>query len=303
GRAHRRRVQVGGLPDLAVRAGERPDRARGGGGGRRGARAGPGTHGGHEGVRRARRGVRGERGHGVGDPAARARAARAVPAGAPGRVRRAAQDDLRQDPPGRAARAGVRPVRPRAGRVPRGGLPGPADPVAVARRPHGRNWRSVAGILGRDGRLGRMSFDVSALPDVSGLTVGILGGTGDQGRGLAYRFARGGLTVRIGSRSAERGARAAAELAAMPGVAPGALSGGENPYACGADLVVIAVPFAGHAGTVAELGEALAGKIVVDCVNPLGFDKSGPYALDVPEGSAAQQAAVLLPASRVVAAF
>ena len=148
-----------------------------------------------------------------------------------------------------------------------------------------------------------MSFDVSALPDVSGLTVGILGGTGDQGRGLAYRFARGGLTVRVGSRSAERGARAAAELAALPGVAPGALSGGENPYACGADLVVIAVPFAGHAGTVAELGEALAGKIVVDCVNPLGFDKSGPYALDVPEGSAAQQAAVLLPASRVVAAF
>ena len=49
--------------------------------------------------------------------------------------------------------------------------------------------------------------------------------------------------------------------------------------------------------------EPLAGKIVVDCVNPLGFDKQGPYALTVAEGSAAQQAAALLPESRVCAAF
>ena len=52
-----------------------------------------------------------------------------------------------------------------------------------------------------------MAYDASALPDVSGLTVGILGGTGDQGRGLAYRLARAGQTVLIGSRSAERAAR------------------------------------------------------------------------------------------------
>jgi NADPH-dependent F420 reductase len=148
-----------------------------------------------------------------------------------------------------------------------------------------------------------MAFDVSALPDVSGLSVGILGGTGDQGRGLAYRFARGGLAVRIGSRSAGRGERAAAELAALPGVPDGALTGGDNAYACGADLVVVAVPWEGHAATVAELRDVLAGRIVVDCVNPLGFDKQGPYVLDVPEGSAAQQAAALLPASRVCAAF
>ena len=148
-----------------------------------------------------------------------------------------------------------------------------------------------------------MSFDPNALPDVSGLTLGILGGTGDQGRGLAYRFARGGLTVRIGSRAAERGARAAAELAGLPGVPAGRVSGGDNVYACGADVAVVAVPWEGHAGTVAELGDALAGKIVVDCVNPLGFDKHGPYAVEVPEGSAAQQAAILLPASRVCAAF
>jgi NADPH-dependent F420 reductase len=143
----------------------------------------------------------------------------------------------------------------------------------------------------------------SNLPDVSGYAVGILGGTGDQGRGLAYRFARAGHSVRIGSRSAERGAAAAAELAALPGVAEGVLSGGDNAYACGADVVIVAVPWEGHGDLVAGLREALAGKVVVDCVNPLGFDKHGPYRLEVPEGSAAQQAAGLLPESRVCAAF
>jgi NADPH-dependent F420 reductase len=54
---------------------------------------------------------------------------------------------------------------------------------------------------------------------------------------------------------------------------------------------------------VAPLRESLVGKVVVDCVNPLGFDKQGPYALRVEEGSAAQQAAALLPESRVCAAL
>lgn len=148
-----------------------------------------------------------------------------------------------------------------------------------------------------------MGLDAIALPDVSELAVAILGGTGDQGRGLAYRLARAGQRVRIGSRSAQRGAQAAAELAAMPGVR-GEVSGGDNEAVCReADIVIVAVPWDGHAQTVAGLRDALAGRIVVDCVNPLGFDKAGPYALVVPEGSAAQQAAALLPDSRVCAAF
>jgi NADPH-dependent F420 reductase len=148
-----------------------------------------------------------------------------------------------------------------------------------------------------------MAFDRSALPDVGDLTVGILGGTGDQGRGLAYRLARAGQRVRIGSRSAQRGEAAARELAGLPGVGAGTVTGGDNPYASAADLVIVAVPWEGHAELVASLAGALAGKVVVDCVNPLGFDKRGPYPLDVPEGSAAQQAAALLPQSRVCAAF
>jgi NADPH-dependent F420 reductase len=147
-------------------------------------------------------------------------------------------------------------------------------------------------------------LDVTALPDVTDLTVGILGGTGPQGRGLAYRWARAGQRVQIGSRSETRGAEAAAEIAAMPGVVNGNhVSGGDNAHACDADVVVVAVPWEGHATLLTELAPRLTGKIVVDCVNPLGFDKHGPYVLVVPEGSAAQQAATLLPESRVCAAF
>jgi NADPH-dependent F420 reductase len=148
-----------------------------------------------------------------------------------------------------------------------------------------------------------MTFDPTVLPDVSDLTVAILGGTGDQGRGLAYRLARAGQRVLVGSRSAERGGRAAAELSAMPGIVT-EVRGGDNGYAAGlADVAIVAVPWEGHAETVAALAAPLAGKVVVDCVNPLGFDAHGPYALAVPEGSAAQQAAALLPGSRVCGAF
>ncbi|MFC7546201.1 NADPH-dependent F420 reductase [Plantactinospora sp. GCM10030261] len=150
-----------------------------------------------------------------------------------------------------------------------------------------------------------MAYDASTLPDVSGLTVGIIGGTGDQGRGLAYRFARAGQQVLIGSRSAERAEQSARDIAALPGVAAGAeVTGADNvETARRSDVVIIAVPWDGHADTVAALREPLAGKLVVDCVNPLGFDKQGPYPLRVPEGSAVQQAAALLPESRICAAF
>ena len=66
---------------------------------------------------------------------------------------------------------------------------------------------------------------------------------------------------------------------------------------------MIAVPWEAHESTLTACREALAGRIVVDAVNPLGFDKQGPYLIAVPEGSAAQQAAALLPDSRVTAAF
>ena len=138
-------------------------------------------------------------------------------------------------------------------------------------------------------------------PDLLDLTVAVLGGTGPQGRGLARRFAQAGLTVVIGSRTEEKGAAAGVELAEATG---GSVTGTDNLRAAEAgDLVLVVVPWDGHAELLAELAPALAGKVVVDCVNPLGFDKQGAYALKVEEGSATEQAAAILTESTVVGAF
>jgi hypothetical protein len=147
-----------------------------------------------------------------------------------------------------------------------------------------------------------------ATPDLTGRTIGVLGGTGPQGKGLALRWAVAGLAVVLGSRSAARAEQAAAELAEQAGLpAPGAggpITGADNPgCAAAADIVLVAVPWDGHDSLLTSLREPLAGKIVIDCVNPLGFDKQGPFPLRVEEGSAAQQAAALLPDSVVTAAF
>ena len=142
-----------------------------------------------------------------------------------------------------------------------------------------------------------IALDPRVLPDVSALRVGVLGGTGEQGRGLARRLALAGQQVAIGSRDAARAAGIADEV----GLSVVGLSNEE--CARSSDVVIVAVPWDGHAALLESLREVLAGKIVVDCVNPLGFDKQGAFALRVEEGSAAEQAAGILVGSRVVAAF
>ena len=129
------------------------------------------------------------------------------------------------------------------------------------------------------------------------LTIGVLGGTGPQGRGLAKRFAAAGLALIVGSRSADRANAVADQL-------EGGVRGDCNEeVARKSDIVIVAVPWDGHLELLRQLAPHLAGKIVVDCVNPIGFDKQGPFALAVPEGSAAQQAASVLPDSTVTAGF
>jgi NADPH-dependent F420 reductase len=135
--------------------------------------------------------------------------------------------------------------------------------------------------------------------DVTRLVIGILGGTGAEGRGLARRFALAGHSVIIGSRSQERADAAASGLGAELGVR----GMGNAAAARAADIVIVAVPWEGHGEVLASLAAELSGKIVVDCVNPIGFDNHGAFALPVAEGSAAEQAAALLPGSRVVGAF
>ena len=135
--------------------------------------------------------------------------------------------------------------------------------------------------------------------DLTRLVIGVLGGTGDQGRGLARRLAIAGHRVLIGSRDAARAKIAAEEVGGGP-----LLDGGLNhDIAAEADVVIAAMPWEGHAELLDALAGPLAGKIVIDCVNPIGFDSRGAYALRVPEGSAAEQAASILPASTVVGAF
>ncbi|SES43529.1 NADPH-dependent F420 reductase [Actinokineospora terrae] len=140
------------------------------------------------------------------------------------------------------------------------------------------------------------------MTELGQVKVGVLGGTGPQGRGLALRWAKAGIPVVLGSRAAERAEAAAAELREAAGVEH--VTGLDNAgCAADADVVLVAVPWDGHRELLEGLRGQLAGKIVIDCVNPLGFDKQGPFALPVDEGSAAQQAELTLPDSRVTAAF
>ncbi len=134
-----------------------------------------------------------------------------------------------------------------------------------------------------------------------GTIVSVLGGTGPQGRGLARGCAAAGIRGVIGSRSADRASDVATALAEEVG---GTVSGADNATAASqGDVVVVAVPWDGHADLLRDLKGQLAGKVVVDCVNPLGFDKQGAYALPVEEGSAAMQARAILTESVVVGAF
>lgn len=157
---------------------------------------------------------------------------------------------------------------------------------------------------------GPLSKTESAAPvDVSRLTVGILGGTGPQGRGLGLRLAAVGQRVLLGSREPQRASEVADRVADSVRSTAAAdvdvsVTGGTNAdVAEAADLVIVAVPFAGHADTLASLHASLVGKIVIDCVVPMAFDERGAYVLEVPEGSATQQAAAVLPGSTVVGAF
>ncbi len=139
-----------------------------------------------------------------------------------------------------------------------------------------------------------MPLDMSAV-------VGVIGGTGPQGRALASRWTAAGLAVGIGSRDPEKAKRVADEVTTSRS---GMVDSGSNKQIVDrSDILLVAVPWRAHEDTLRELQPVLVGKIVVDCVNPLAFDEHGPYCIDVLEGSAAQQAQALLPGSRVVAAF
>jgi NADPH-dependent F420 reductase len=135
------------------------------------------------------------------------------------------------------------------------------------------------------------------------MRIGILGGTGPAGRGLAVRLAAAGDQVVLGSRDADRAFGVAAGLIeAWPDHAL-AISGTSNEECAAADLVVMATPWDGAVATVKPLASALAGKVVVSMANALIKEGREFLALMPPRGSVAATLQAMLPRSLVSASF
>lgn len=136
------------------------------------------------------------------------------------------------------------------------------------------------------------------------LRIAIVGGTGAQGKGLGARFAAAGHTVALGSRDASRAIEAATELRGVVPTGAGEISGADNEsIVADADVIVVATPWDDSPTSVSWLAPYADGKVVISCVNPLGFDKRGPYGLTVEAGSAAEHIAAQLPGALVAGAF
>ncbi len=141
------------------------------------------------------------------------------------------------------------------------------------------------------------------LCQAGGVDVGILGGTGPAGLGLAARLAAGGLAVVVGSRDEERATAAVAELRARWPDRALAARAGTNAVAAEAALVVVATPWDAAEQTVVGLADALAGKVVVSMANALVGVGREIQAVVPARGSVAAGIAAALPRSRVAAAF
>ena len=135
------------------------------------------------------------------------------------------------------------------------------------------------------------------------MTIAILGGTGKEGKGLAYRWAKAGYRVIIGSRTPEKAEAAASELTALLGETA-FIEGSDNLSAAQkAHIVVLTVPYAAHKDTLLTVKDALQGKILVDVTVPLVPPRVTKVQMP-PAGSAAQEAVELLGSDvQVVDAF
>ncbi len=135
------------------------------------------------------------------------------------------------------------------------------------------------------------------------LSIAVLGGTGKEGKGLAYRWAKAGYHVHIGSRDAEKAKAAANELREALGEGS-SIEGMSNIEAARqANIVVIAVPYAAHRATLEAVKTELKGKILVDVTVPLVPPKVATVQMPA-AGSAAQEAKEILGAdAQVCAAF
>src|SRR5512142_201608 len=125
------------------------------------------------------------------------------------------------------------------------------------------------------------------------LTIAVLGGTGKEGKGLAYRWAKAGYRVLIGSRSSEKAVKAAYEIMQLLEGSSSVVGVTNLEAAQQAEIVVITVPYSAHRETLEGVKEALKGKLLVDVTVPLVPPKVSKVQMP-PAGSAAQEAKEIL---------
>ncbi|MDA8359501.1 MAG: NADPH-dependent F420 reductase [Actinomycetota bacterium] len=136
------------------------------------------------------------------------------------------------------------------------------------------------------------------------MRVGIIGGTGPAGRGLAARLAVAGVEVLLGSRDAQRAQSVAGDLnRSWAGRLAVGIAGTSNDAAAGADQVIVATPWDATIGTIGPLAEPLAGKVVVSMVNALVREGREMLAVVPARGSMAGAVQGILRRSLVAAAF
>jgi len=138
---------------------------------------------------------------------------------------------------------------------------------------------------------------------VEAMRIGILGGTGPAGRGLAVRLAAAGDEIVLGSRDAERATGVAVGLVEAWPDHVLAITGASNEECAAAEVVVMATPWDGAVATVKPLADALAGKVVVSMANALVKEGREFLALMPPRGSVAATLQAVLPRSMVSASF
>lgn len=133
------------------------------------------------------------------------------------------------------------------------------------------------------------------------MRIGIVGGTGREGRGLALRWSAKGHTIVLGSRDAGRAKEKAAEFFAEASGQKGPIEGATNEEAAGAEVVLLTVPYAAHADTLKGLKTALAGRVVIDITVPLQPPKVTQVHLPPGTSAALEAQSLLDPSTRVVA--
>jgi len=131
-------------------------------------------------------------------------------------------------------------------------------------------------------------------------SIGIIGGSGPAGRGLAVRLASAGYNVVLGSRDADRAGQVASALTWR---GQGTVTGGTNEDAAECDVVILATPWDSAVSTVVSLRKQLVGKVVISMVNALQKQGRELVPMFPARGSMAAEVAAALPASKVTGAF